>query len=236
MPIYVPPGGEAVVHRCLDSLEADADGLCKFGERVVVANGFNPIEFRCRLADRLVSFFTQSHASVKPLGFTKAFNIGLYLVQGDVVQLNSDTVVPKGWLDTLVRDADMAGGVMCCDDNHLNIGPGIHKDRAWGACFYLPRRVIDKVGLWDETLNWRYSDQDYWIRCHQAGFKVGVTGNVKIEHVNSHAFKHQMRDPAISEAVNEERREMISRYGEASFERWVKKSGTKPVDSHAATC
>lgn len=219
MPVYVPPGGEAVVERCLNSVLANTDGISRFDERVVVVNGECPAPLRYGLnafASNLIWF-------PEPLGFTKAFNEGLKIATGDVIQLNSDTVVPKGWLDTLVRDSDIAGGVMCCDDNKRKMGPGIHKDRAWGACFYLPRKVIDKVGLWDETLNYRYSDQDYWIRCRKAGFDVSVTGNVQVEHVNSHAISHQMKDPAIVAAVQEERAEMHRRYGRAYFEKWLRR-------------
>lgn len=224
MPIYCPPGGEDVVHRCLDSIEKNTDGVCRFDERIVVLNGL-PFYDNWQMEGRLRDFATRLGIVREPLGFTKAFNIGLRRATGDVVQLNHDAVVPPGWLDTLVADQDRTGGVMCCDDQHLRIGPGIHKDRAWGACFYLPRAVIDKVGPWDENLNYRYSDQDYWIRCKKAGFDVSVTGNVVLEHVNSHAFKHQLRQDGIAEAVERERLEITRKHGAAGLEKWLRKQG-----------
>lgn len=234
MPIYVPPGGEDVVYRCLDSIEKNTNGVCRFDERIVVINSMSTDDLRARIwcfttenedRQRLWRWFPE------PIGFTKAFNIGLQMATGDVVQLNHDAIVPPGWLDQLVIDADRINGVVCCSDQHLRLPPGIHKDRGWGACFYLPRRVLDAVGPWDaEAFNYRYCDQDYWIRCKKAGFDVAVTGNVVLDHVNSHAFKHQLRQNGIAQAVAEEKREMIRRHGASDLASWLKIRKTIPKD------
>lgn len=45
----------------------------------------------------------QVHSSPKNLGFLRNVNRGLALTQNDVVLLNSDTIVPEGWIEGLAR-------------------------------------------------------------------------------------------------------------------------------------
>jgi len=51
------------------------------------------------------------------------------------------------------------------------------------TCLYLPRMVVDSVGLLDEGFpGYGYEDTDYCLRVRRAGFSCGVSGRVLIEH------------------------------------------------------
>lgn len=51
------------------------------------------------------------------------------------------------------------------------------------VCVYLPRRVIDAVGPFDESFTgYGGDDMDYCLRVQKAGFKLAVTPRVKVKH------------------------------------------------------
>ena len=41
-----------------------------------------------------------------------------------------------------------------------------------GACMYIKRELIDRIGLFDEAYPMAYEDVDYCLRAWQAGFEV----------------------------------------------------------------
>lgn len=218
LPIYVPPGQEQVVHRCLDSLEQDADALCRV-KRVVVLNGWCDDELRKRLR----AFASICSILPEPIGFTKAFNCCLNLTDDNVLFLNSDTVVPKNFIEAMRDRAKKVHGVLCCRDQMLRLPRRMTHDRPWGTAFYLPRYVIEDVGLWDDRLlNWRYSDQDYWIRCRQCGYDLVTARDICVQHIRSHGHLHMMDNrPGYARIVKRERLEMIKRYGSCSYKYWI---------------
>ncbi len=51
------------------------------------------------------------------------------------------------------------------------------------ACVWLRRKMIDEVGLLDERFTgYGCEDDDYCRRAREAGWKLGVTGSVAVEH------------------------------------------------------
>jgi len=58
----------------------------------------------------------------------------------------------------------------------------IKRDYVTGSLMTIKGRVIDKIGLMDETYDMYYEDVDYCKRAIQAGFKVGVDSHTTYTH------------------------------------------------------
>jgi GT2 family glycosyltransferase len=116
------------------------------------------------------------------LGFVRTANRGMQLTRGDVVLLNSDTEVTRGWLhglgrclaaDTAIATAtpwtnngEIASLPRFCAANPVpadaeavaavvaGAGPARYPElpTAVGFCMAVARRAIDRLGLFDETL------------------------------------------------------------------------------------
>jgi GT2 family glycosyltransferase len=54
-----------------------------------------------------------------------------------------------------------------------------------GACMYIRRGLIDKIGLFDENYAMAYEDVDYCLRCWQAERPVVYAGSAVLEHGES---------------------------------------------------
>jgi len=52
----------------------------------------------------------------------------------------------------------------------------------WFPCVYLKREVIAKVGSWDERFDSFGDDFDYCVRALFAGYELGVTNRVTVQH------------------------------------------------------
>lgn len=190
-------------------------------ELVIVDNGSKLGQFEMEAdADHYVRFD-------EPLGYAKAVNIGVVHAMDNcndglgcerVVVANNDIAFPEdGWLGKMHEVYDKYGGVLCAMDI-----PG-HNDEYYANTCWYSLWMID-VPTWkalgkldDETLNYRFHDQDYSIRAAVKGFKVGRTGHVNLRHANSATYKKMNRneDP-------EERAEMIKRWGVALFSDWIR--------------
>lgn len=51
-----------------------------------------------------------------------------------------------------------------------------------GSLICIKKKVIDKIGLWDESYFIYYEDVDYCFRAKRAGFKVGIDRDILYEH------------------------------------------------------
>ena len=58
----------------------------------------------------------------------------------------------------------------------------ISVDYAISACWMLPKRVVDKVGLLDEKIFYSPEDVDYCIRIWKSGYKIHYLPDVSIIH------------------------------------------------------
>lgn len=152
-------------------------------------------------------------------GFAKAVNTGLRQTENeDVIILNNDTLVQKGWLEVLQYWA-------YSDDTIGIVGPKlIYPDQtiqwagtfrnqnqkdwfdhyyrntvadspetnfshpvlaATGACMYIKRSVIEKVGLFDENFGMAFEDVDFSLRSWLAEFKVVYCPKSVVIHLES---------------------------------------------------
>jgi O-antigen biosynthesis protein len=159
-------------------------------------------------------------ANAKNLGFAAGNNIGIQAARGkNIVLLNNDTIVSPSWLKRLHCHAQKIGKVGIIGPS-TNTEPGqalygvrynglseffslnnsIGKSNAgqWelaekisGLCMYIPRPVIDRVGLLSEEYGIGYfEDDDYCFRVHDAGFRTIWAKDVYVHHFGSVSFEN----------------------------------------------
>lgn len=148
------------------------------------------------------------------IGYARAVNIGLAIADGDIfVIMNNDLEVPPNWLKTMLGQYE--GGTLAPIDHPIQI-EGLIEDSHWFSMIMFDRKTFNKVGYLDESLPYRFHDQDYSIRVKKAGLPVRQTADVVVSHINSATYSKMGRneDPA-------EREEMIRRYGVAHFHEYV---------------
>ena len=151
-------------------------------------------------------------------GFAGGVNLGLERAAGHVVLLNSDTLVPAGWLARLEAallaspDIGMVGpmsnrvsGSQQIDGlsfagldeitayaNELAArNPGRRRDarRLVGFCLLLRDKAIAEVGLFDERYGiGNYEDDDYCVRVLMAGYRLCVAEDAFVFHYGSRTF------------------------------------------------
>jgi len=126
----------------------------------------------------------------KNLGWAGGNNVGILNTKGDFIcLLNVDTRVEEKWLTRLLepfRKDSTIGGVnpYCnntgCKEARCKERPkemGIVSTKGiYGSCMFFARKVIDKVGLFDENFNDAHGeeDRDFSLRMTKAGFKFAV--------------------------------------------------------------
>lgn len=150
-----------------------------------------------------------------PIGYARAVNIGLAIADGDIfVIMNNDLEVPPDWLKTMLKQYE--GGILAPVDHPMEV-EGIIEDSHWFSMVMLDRETFNKVGYLDESLPYRFHDQDYTIRTKIKGLPVRQTADVVVSHVNSATYAKMGRneDP-------KEREEMIRRYDVAHFHEYIK--------------
>ena len=150
-------------------------------------------------------------------GFPKAVNQGIEASSGDIIiLLNNDVVVTPGWADGLVSwfdEFDIVGPVTNYSvglqrvqtpfyqskealenvaDNWAEEYEGEVLEVNWiiGFCMAFKREVFDKIGAFDESL-WPCSGEeiDFCFRAREAGYKIGIAGDVYLHHIGSQTFK-----------------------------------------------
>jgi GT2 family glycosyltransferase len=153
-------------------------------------------------------------------GFSKAVNSGMKAAKtGDVILLNSDTVVKKGWLEALQygahvfdRKAGIVGAKLLYANGTIQFG-GSYRNLEFpewfdhlyrsqpgnfgpanvpqytigitGACMYIKRSVITKIGYFDEKFGMAFEDMDYSIRAWNAGFRCLYFPVAAVTHLES---------------------------------------------------
>lgn len=190
LPSYCPaPDVEQKLKTCLESLYMTTDmDKC---ELVVV-------EQAGRQADNYLSSQKLRHPYIhvsynNPVGFSEAVNAGVRLAHGDMYAIvNNDIVFSQGWLDKMVEvyKSNPLSGLLAPIDQHHSIDDHEYTD-SWWSCVLISRDVWNEVGELDtEHLRYRYHDQDWSIRCHQAGYKVQRTRRVKVYHDDGSTYRH----------------------------------------------
>lgn len=219
IPVY---NGFRDLQICLQSVEKYTD-LEK--NRVIFVEDCSPDE-------RVLPFlrqWTKDHEGTvlyeneKNYGFSHNVNIGFaHSKTNDVLLLNTDTIVTKGWLEKLSRCAnqDEYVGSVCplsnnatlcsvpkfMEENKLPDGWSVddmgdlvescslHRypeiPLAVGFCMYIPRRVIETVGEFDEaTFQRGYGEEDdFCYRAQQNGFRHLLCDDTYVFHTGKASF------------------------------------------------
>jgi hypothetical protein len=158
------------------------------------ANNSNLVKCLDRLRDPRVIVVRE-----KPFIFAKAINRGIAAAgEDDVVLLNDDALLntTNGFeeMERLSKEHPEFGvisgavlGNICCDEqrpkpvHHWEVN---HPMVAF-VCVYIPRAVIEKVGLLDERfIGYGYDDDDLCRRIRDAGYKLAVCGKCVVEHAS----------------------------------------------------
>lgn len=208
LPAYVPEQLLEMTRRCLDSFKATAPLGYQF---VVIDNG----------SSRTASNLLQRRADVylryeEPIGYARAANIGLAIASHEwLCVLNTDIEFRRaGWLDNFGHDYVLGpGGVLSAMDDGRE---GLVYDESWFSTWFTHRDVIRRVGYFDESMPFRFHDQDYAIRVKLAGLEVMRTGNVPVSHVNmaTYSLMSPVDDPAEAQMMRE-------RWGALNFAEWL---------------
>ncbi|HIJ65298.1 MAG TPA: glycosyltransferase [Candidatus Hydrogenedentes bacterium] len=152
------------------------------------------------------------------LGFAGGVNLGLREAEGHVVLLNSDTLVPQGWLErlerALVRSDDIgmvgpmtnyASGCQLIPDLDLRtldeisaFAAKLARDKARtildvnrlvAFCILIRDSVVREVGLFDESFGiGNFEDDDYCVRVLRAGYRLCVAEDCFIFHYGHRTF------------------------------------------------
>lgn len=152
------------------------------------------------------------------LGFPGGVNLGMRGAEGHVLLLNSDTIVPKGWLERLERallsvdDIGMVGpmsnyvsgpqqipDLMFESQEQIdafaeglairNAGKLTDIGRLVGFCVLIRDTVFQAVGLLDESFGIGcYEDDDYGIRVRKAGYRLCMAEDAFVFHYGSRTF------------------------------------------------
>lgn len=151
-------------------------------------------------------------------GFAGGVNLGMAAAEGHVLLLNSDTIVPTGWLDGLVQSMDsdpkigMVGPMSNCVSGSQEI-PGLtfnsltdinnfttdrraaHSGklrdvaRLVGFCLLIRDTVVAEIGAFDEAFGiGNFEDDDYCIRALRAGWRLCVAEDSFVFHYGSRTF------------------------------------------------
>ena len=152
-------------------------------------------------------------------GFAGGVNLGLACCgEGHVVLLNSDTLVPEGWLErletALLHDDDIgmvgpmsncvSGGQQIDDLNFTsldeinafanewaerNAGKIRETARLVGFCLMIRDRALRTVGLFDESYGiGNFEDDDYCLRVLRAGYRLCVAEDAFVFHYGGRTF------------------------------------------------
>ena len=174
--------------------------------------------------DGVSEFFDEvPHATVvhneTNLGFAGGVNAGMRIAEGHVLLLNSDTIVPEGWLGRLksaLLHADDVGivGPMSNEVSGIQLIPGLdlhdmeainqlaHRlakekkgvyqdvERLVGFCMLIRREAVEAVGLFDESFGLgNFEDDDYGLRVRRAGFRLCMAEDAFVFHYGGRTFR-----------------------------------------------
>ena len=156
-------------------------------------------------------------------GFVKNVNIGIKESDGDIVLLNSDTIVTPKWLSNLVVTAysspDIGTVTPFCNSSDISITElGENTDTLFlnknayqvnklsegnllkaptgnGFCIFIKRETIDDVGIFDEIFGRGYGEEtDFTQRALKRGWKNIRDDSVFIYHRRHASFTKEKTD------------------------------------------
>jgi len=181
-------------------------------------------------------------------GCAYSWNQGIRESKGEwIIILNNDVRLPEQWLENLIsyariKDLDVVSPGMREGVLDYNFRDYSHKYtklmhrafRKWtpsGVCFALHRKVINKIGYFDENYKiGQYEDADFFRRCKIAKLKMGITGASFIHHFGSSTQKYLKEEGATGYALenrNYHRKKWKLNFFQRNFERYREQLLTK---------
>lgn len=192
----------------------------------------------------------------KNLGFIKSCNNAVFNIvknkKADILLLNSDTVITKGFEEEMVR-------VLYSQDDLCAVSPRSNNATIWsvptdgsminkprrsyklwqklkkqipdkyisptvhGFCMIIRKDIINKIGLFDEIYGCGYGEEnDFTMRSRKNGWKCAIANHVFIFHHGSKSFGTERR----SDLTKRNAKTLLKRYPE--YDRLV----TKYVSEH----
>lgn len=199
---------------CIDSIISYTDNF----ELILVQEGTDK-ELKI-----LMKMFEDRYEDVKyiqnkiPKGYSGALNTGLELATGDYICfMNNDTVVVPGWMDKMIEcfEANENAGLVC----PTFWGSGAKQSIDWndgtkfdyvdnifsiiGVCFLIPRKVLDKIGNWDEDYGHGGEDFDICKRIQDAGYDIYVARESFIYHYGGASTRELMDNDSKKAKANQ---------------------------------
>ena len=197
--------------QCVDSIQANTRRPYRL---ILVDNGST---------DGVAEFFDGVHGatvvhSATNRGFAGGVNLGLGHAQGHVLVLNSDTLVPEGWLERLeealqsapdvgivgpmsnyVSGSQQIDGLTFTDMKAIdafasdlcrrNAGKRRDVARLVGFCLLIRDAVVEEVGPFDEAYGiGNFEDDDYCLRVLRAGYRLCVAEDAFVFHYGGRTF------------------------------------------------
>lgn len=201
----------AMLAECIDSVAGQVNAV------IVLDNRSNPPIDGCRWPN--VSVFRDPE---DPPNISRLWNWGLdaaaYVLAAarwDVVVLNSDVVVPAGWVDALSSAMRATTAVLAYPDQfggtrqilHTTAGPVDLRQRITGYAYMLRGEAGLRA---DESMVWHYSDDDLDWTARERGGALLVPG-IPVEHRDPDG---SIRDrPALAEQAVRDRETFIAKWG-----------------------
>lgn len=161
------------------------------------------------------------------LGFAKACNQGLEIASGKIlVTMNPDLIVPPNWLSRLVFHLTSNPKTLVVGPKSMGIGgkqwagplafssrltaadrkfSGVYHRESMRAKFLIgclllfDRRLIEKIGYFDENLPLGADDFDLSLRARKAGYDLRIACDLLVEHTVHASF--QRSDPIENERL-----------------------------------
>jgi GT2 family glycosyltransferase len=175
-------------------------------------------------------------------GFSAANNQGLRMAQGEfLVLLNNDTVVPKGWIDPMLRHLDtpeigLVGPMTNSVGNEARIDVTYssldqmedfldrHIARHRGRIFDIPmlamfciamrREVFEEIGFLDEEFGiGMFEDDDYSRRAQNLGFRTVCARDAFVHHYGQASFKKLIASGAYQKLWDRNQAYFESKWG-----------------------
>ena len=185
---------------------------------------------------------TVLHAG-KNLGFAGGVNLGMRHAEGHVLLLNSDTLLPRGWLERLLEALHAEPGIgmtgpmsNCVSGSQLIEGlefASIENITAYadqlaqtkgnavrdvarlvGFCLLIHEDAFRTVGFFDESYGvGNFEDDDYCLRTLRAGYRLCVAEGAFVFHYGSRTFMGMG-------LVDDEWKRLIARNATLFEEKW----------------
>jgi hypothetical protein len=182
-------------------------------------------------------------------GFAYGCNQGVNVSSGNyVLFLNSDVIVTENWLDNMLKYFSGNVGIVGPVSNYIsgpqlidfpdiedenfiqfkaktiyknNMGKGFYFPRIVGFCMLVGRKVIDKIGGFDERFGiGNFEDDDFCLRSQIAGFKAIIATDVFIHHYGSKSFSVMKHDELV-DLFRKNEKLFIEKWGKNPTQIWV---------------